>query len=73
MIELEYRDGRRTLTAVRLVPEASMAPVELNRLGTTWQASFPPPPVDRLEYLLELTYRSGRVERVPDPRDQPVS
>jgi enterochelin esterase family protein len=37
------------------------------RAGDDWICSFPRPDVDRFEYLLELTWRSGRTELVPDP------
>ena len=36
-----------------------------------WELRLERPPVDRLEYLLELEHRDGRVERVPDP-DNPL-
>ena len=37
------------------------------RRGPRWELRLERPPVDRLEYLLELEYRGGRVERIPDP------
>ena len=67
MIRLAYRDPRRSVVAVRLAPALSMEPVAFSRNGSTWQARFVPPPVQRLEYLLEIEHRGGRVERVPDP------
>ena len=67
MIQLEYRDRRITLAGVRLLPTAAMAPVSFAHRDGTWQARFEPPPVDRLEYLLELRFRNGRTTRIPDP------
>jgi len=37
------------------------------RSASGWQLELERFPVDRLEYLLELEHRDGRVERVPDP------
>jgi enterochelin esterase-like enzyme len=33
----------------------------------TWRLTFPRPETDRLEYLLEVTYRNGRRAVIPDP------
>src|SRR6266536_152074 len=41
--------------------------VEFARLGDTWRLALPRPAADRLEYLLELTYRTGRRAVGPDP------
>jgi enterochelin esterase-like enzyme len=41
--------------------------VPFRRGGARWELRLERPPVDRLEYLLELEHRHGRVERVPDP------
>src|SRR5215213_5633463 len=41
--------------------------VPFAREGRTFRLTFPRPDVDRLEYLLELTYRTGRRVLVPDP------
>jgi enterochelin esterase-like enzyme len=67
VIELEYRDRRSTLAGVRLLANAAMAPVPFVLRDGAWQARFEPPPVDRLEYLLELRFRNGRTTRIPDP------
>ena len=45
----------------RLVPFA--------RRGRQWQLRLPRPPVDRLEYMLEVEHSDGRVERIVDPRN----
>jgi len=60
------RDGR--FRRVSLVHELH-APRELpfTRRGGSWELVFERPEADRLEYLLEVEYRDGRVERVPDP------
>ena len=41
--------------------------VPFRRRGARWELRLERPPVDRLEYLLELEHRNGRVERIPDP------
>jgi enterochelin esterase family protein len=43
--------------------------VEFARDGGTLHLALPRPPADRLEYLLELAYRSGRRDVVPDPQN----
>jgi enterochelin esterase-like enzyme len=43
--------------------------VEFTRDGGTWRLAFPRPQADRLEYLLELTHRTGRREVMPDPQN----
>jgi enterochelin esterase-like enzyme len=41
--------------------------LEFGREAGVWCLSFPRPDADRLEYLLELTYRTGRRTVGPDP------
>jgi enterochelin esterase-like enzyme len=41
--------------------------VEFARHGPAWRLTFPRPEADRLEYLLELTFRDGRRAVGPDP------
>jgi enterochelin esterase-like enzyme len=43
--------------------------LEFAREGETWRLVFPRPQADRLEYLLELTYRTGRRDIAPDPQN----
>jgi len=69
-VVLRVRDPRRRLRAVRLATEIEKraAPREFHRNGTrVWELALPRPPVDRMEYLLELEYADGRTELVPDP------
>lgn len=71
MIELEYRDRRRTLESVTFLAAVSqgLSPsrVPFVRDGEAWRARFEPPPVDRLEYLFELRFRNRRTTTIPDP------
>jgi enterochelin esterase family protein len=67
---LSLADGRYSRVALahelrrpRLVP--------FRRTANGWELRLERPPVDRLEYLLELEHGDGRVERVPDP-DNPL-
>jgi len=75
LIELVYHDARPSVASVTLVPAVSrgLSPghVSFARDGGLWRLRFPPPPVDRLEYMLELRYRNGRVTRILDP-DNPL-
>jgi enterochelin esterase-like enzyme len=43
--------------------------VPFERRGRRWELRLPRPPVDRLEYTLEVEHRDGRVERITDPRN----
>jgi enterochelin esterase-like enzyme len=64
-----YREGRRRPQRVRLV-HALGRPREhdFERRGHgEWELRLPRPPVDRLEYQLELTGRTGHTELVLDP------
>jgi enterochelin esterase-like enzyme len=45
--------------------------VAFRRSASGWELRLERPPVDRLEYLLELEQPDGRVERLPDP-DNPL-
>src|SRR5881398_3483997 len=58
----------RRLRAVALVHELRRPRrVAFARSGGVWRLELPRPSADRLEYLLELTYRNGRRSIVPDP------
>ena len=73
MIELVYHDTRPSVAAVELVPAVSRGlsrgHVSFARDDGTWRLRFPPPPVNRLEYLLEIRYRNGRTRQMPDPEN----
>ncbi len=63
---LSLRDGE--YRRVQLVHELRRPrAVPFRRRGARWELRLERPPVDRLEYLLELEHRDGRVELVPDP------
>jgi enterochelin esterase family protein len=69
-IHFSFRDPRRELERVRLLHELHRpraVDFERRPRARTWTLDLPRPDADRLEYLLELTYRDGRVEVVPDP------
>jgi enterochelin esterase family protein len=71
VIELVYHDPRRSAASVKLLPdvsrELSRGHVAFARDGGDWRLRFPEPPVDRLEYRLEIRYRNGRTRQIPDP------
>ena len=73
VIELVYHDTRPSVAAVRLVPAVarglSRGHVSFARDDGSWRLRFPPPPVDRLEYLLEVQYTNGRTRQLPDPEN----
>jgi enterochelin esterase-like enzyme len=62
-------DPDRALAAVRLQQHAGLDPAAVGfaREGDEWVLEAPRPPVDRIEYQLELHWADGRVETVPDP------
>jgi enterochelin esterase-like enzyme len=59
------------LTAAWLFQEVAMPrggwELEPGANGGPWQLRFPRPPVDRMEYLVELLYEDGRTELIRDP------
>jgi enterochelin esterase family protein len=68
-IRFTFPDASRTLSAVRLVQDVRI-PAEL--LAFTWKAGawslrIDRPPVDRLEYKLELVHPDGDHESITDP------
>jgi enterochelin esterase family protein len=71
ILALRYPDPDGRLAAVRLVSDLLKRdpPGEFSRAGSgaDWELRVPAPPVDRIEYQLELEHPSGRVERVCDP------
>jgi enterochelin esterase-like enzyme len=70
-VALRVEDPKRRFRAVHLVDELSKRrpprPFVRRAGSNTWELHFPMPPVDRMEYLLELAYRDGRTILVPDP------
>jgi enterochelin esterase-like enzyme len=74
VIELVYHDPRPSVAAVKLVPAMSrgLSPGHVSFArddGDVWRLRFPAPPVDRLEYLLEIEYSNGDTSRLPDPEN----
>jgi len=70
-IALRVDDPERRLRAVHLVAELSKRvpprPFIRQAGSSSWELHFARPPVDRMEYLLELESRDGTAELVPDP------
>ena len=62
-------DPARRLAGVRLRPDVRIAGgrLDFRRSGDGWELVIDPPPVDRMEYLVELCYPDGRSETVTDP------
>jgi enterochelin esterase family protein len=62
-------DPDRTLVAVRLQQHAGLdrEAVGFTWDGADWVLELPRPPIDRIEYQLELHHADGRVETGPDP------
>jgi enterochelin esterase-like enzyme len=69
-VEFTVADGR--FRGVALLHELRRPRrLEFTLAGGTWGLAFPRPEADRLEYMLELTYRTGRRSFLPDP-DNPL-
>jgi enterochelin esterase family protein len=67
---LSLRDrGYRRVALAHELRQPRLVP--FRRRGTLWELQLERPAVDRLEYLLELEHRNGRVERILDP-DNPL-
>ena len=70
-IAFRVADPDRLLEAVSLVQEVARPRVGPSFVrvanGADWVAALPAPPVNRLEYLLELHRHGGAVETVADP------
>src|SRR5215472_7678593 len=61
-------DPDRTLAGVRLRPEVPLAGrLDFVRRGDGWELVIASPPVNRMEYQLELRYADGATEIGPDP------
>ena len=76
-IVLRLDDRARRLRAVRFLSDLTKrgAPPEYARVpgGRAWELRLPRPPVDRIEYQLELVYRDGRSQIVCDPANGSVA
>jgi len=61
-------DPQHALAGIALQQDLDIAPglAEFRRTGDDWVLTMARPPVDRLEYLLKLSYPDGRSETVPD-------
>ncbi len=68
-LTLRVADPDRALAGVRLQLDLRMPAelLEFRRAGEWWELAFEPPPVWRLEYLLELRYADGGSKVVTDP------
>jgi enterochelin esterase-like enzyme len=68
-LTLRVADPEHALVGVRLQPELRMPAelLEFRRAGDDWDLAFDPPPVRRLEYLLELRYANGGTKVSTDP------
>jgi enterochelin esterase-like enzyme len=76
-IVLRLEDRSRRLRAVRLLADLTKrgARPEFVRVrgARAWELRLPRPPVDRIEYQLELVHRDGRSEIVCDPTNAVVA
>jgi enterochelin esterase-like enzyme len=68
-VTFRFGDPARTLRGVRLYQEVRVPGDLLNfsHDGRDWLLVLDRPPVDRMEYLFELTHADGTTESVPDP------
>jgi enterochelin esterase-like enzyme len=68
-VTLRVADPDHALAGVRLQPELRLPAelLEFTRRGDHWELAFEPPPVARLEYLLELRYADGGSKVSLDP------
>jgi enterochelin esterase-like enzyme len=68
-IQFSLLDTDRSLSAVRLVQDVRIPGDRLDFAWTagTWALGIDRPPVDRLEYKLELVHRDGGHQSVTDP------
>ena len=68
---LRVADPEHALAGVRLVVDLDMAPelLEFRRGRDSFELALDPPPVSRLEYLLELRYPGGGTKVLTDRRN----
>ncbi len=69
---LRVADPDGALAGVRLVLDLRLPPeqLEFRRMGEGFELAFRPPPVSRLEYLLELRYAGGGTKMITDPANR---
>ena len=71
MLHWHFADPDGRWAAVRLKQHAGLAPMRaalaFERSGDDWVLEVPRPPIDRIEYQLELHGYDGSVQTVPDP------
>jgi enterochelin esterase family protein len=62
-------DPERQLTGMWLRPDRGIpdGALDFRRSGDGWQLAISPPPVSRMEYLVELCYADGRAVTTTDP------
>jgi enterochelin esterase-like enzyme len=68
-VTFRMADPERRLAGVRLVQDVRIPGDRLGfrRGGDSWELAIDRPPVNRMEYKLELSYQNGGVETVLDP------
>ena len=68
-VTFRVADPGHRLAGVRLSQEVRIPGdrLDFRRAGPGWELVTERPPVTRMEYLLELRYRDGGAETVPDP------
>jgi enterochelin esterase family protein len=69
MMTFRVADPEHVLAGVRLQQDAGMPAdrLDFRRAGANWELRLERPPVNRLEYLLELRYPGGSSKVVTDP------
>ncbi|HVC72854.1 MAG TPA: alpha/beta hydrolase-fold protein [Mycobacteriales bacterium] len=68
-VTFRFPDPDARLSGVRLAQQVRVPGdrLDFSRRGGTWQLTLPRPPVQRMEYRLELRHPDGGVEEVCDP------
>ena len=68
-VTFRFPDPDARLSGVRLAQQVRIPGdrLDFTRRGGTWQLTLPRPPVQRMEYRLELRHPDGGVEEVCDP------
>jgi enterochelin esterase family protein len=66
-VTFRLADPPHALAGIALRQDLPLPRTEFRRAGDDWELVIGRPPVNRLEYLLELRYPGGRRDVVPDP------